>query len=217
MNNISSEYILVLVTSNMCGHCVSFKEQYLSKLINNIKGIDNLTFLHINLPKNDTKGFFNEPVNKDIFEFVKGKPSRINPRLGNAIQGYPSIFLFSMKDWQSTDKLQGLYFNGSIIDSIATPASKDTVIIPRTADKIYDWVIQNMKNYNTSLESTKTPSVGSQPTTSNIPSNGSSYNSTYNSSSYNNSYNSTYNNSYGVPNYLKPSSIKIKIGPRDED
>lgn len=182
-------YLLVLITSNTCSHCISFKDQHLSKLMGKLKDIPNLSFLHINLPQNKFNGYFTEPVPKDIFKFVKGSPVRINPKLESAIPGYPCIFLFSMKDWLNTESLRGLVFNGSLVNGNVVNPSKDAVI-PRTAEKIAEWVIQSMRSYNTG--DTAGTSVSSpEPASGSV--------------------------TYSLPGYLKPMDIKMRIKARDED
>lgn len=151
------DFLFVIVTSEECGHCRSFKDQHMTKLITKLKLVDGVSVLHINLPRSSTVGYFGN-VNKNIFKFLKGPVLRINKKVEKAIDVFPQFFLFSMGDWlndDADDKLRCLVFTRVLKEDGSTKPSG--VNLPRTADSLVEWVKNGIKNYNVEVTENDKP------------------------------------------------------------
>lgn len=201
--------IFVIVTSDNCIHCDTFKKQHMDKLLSNLSQINNLIVLNANFPERTTLGFFPNPGNslitkKNVFHWYNKKDTNklyINPKLEGLILGFPQFFLFSLKNWNSNEELNGLVPNGIItngkitmntIENKSSISNKSPVII-KTADSLTEWVKNSTIELNNKEKSRDYINV------SNI-----------------NPINSSINKDY-MPKYVEPNRIKIRINPQPDE
>lgn len=139
-------YIFLIITSDSCGHCRSFKEQYFNDMISNLKSVSNLNILHINLPSmKNTHEYFINLKNDQIFKVLKGSVPTINPNIEKAIGWFPEFMLISSNIWNSGGKLTGLVFNG-IFNELGLTLQNNTGL-SRNSKTICDWVKNSIKDF----------------------------------------------------------------------
>jgi hypothetical protein len=161
-------YVLVFVTSKTCGHCITFKQQQMDKLIKNLIGIENLHIINISTSdmgfssiitrKNDIVSYNGVPnettekvnSNKPVVYYIKGGNIGINYKIVNLVKGFPQFFLFTKDAWtDSKGSLFGLIYNHVINSNGSVDKSKETS--PNTAEYLSDWVKSGISNYNNIL------------------------------------------------------------------
>jgi len=157
-----------MVTSKTCGHCITFKQQHMKNLLDKLSNIPNLNVIDISFPersreilsptKNDIVSYVgtsNPDIDrvsnsKLVVYYLKGENIGINHKIVNSIRGFPQFFLFSKDNWTDPNgNLKGLTFNGTMnFDGTVKPSK---ISQPITADALYEWVKNNMTNYNSTI------------------------------------------------------------------
>lgn len=126
-------YIFVLITSNTCSACITFKEQHLNKLLEKLKSINDLSVLHINLLNRDVNS-----LNQSNLKYIKGANLGLHPKFVKTVSWYPQFFIFSKNDWLNTSgNLKGYTFNGTITEEGTSVRSSNGQ--PHNADNLYEW------------------------------------------------------------------------------
>jgi hypothetical protein len=137
----------VIVTSQTCGHCISFKEKHLNTLLKNLNNMSNLNIIQIDLPvMNGIGEYFKDIHNKKIFKSIKGS-SLINLNIEKYIVWFPMFFLFPTSQWNNLSSVPlGISSNADIssiekIGHLKTPT-------PSTASSLETWVKSGIENMN---------------------------------------------------------------------
>lgn len=184
--------IFVIVTSDPCGHCKTFKAQHFNNLIDNLSKINDLVILNANFPEMKTNGYFSGNGNpkKNVFQWINKKDLKINvnPKLESLITGFPQFFLFSVANWGSGTELNGLIPNGTIVNGKIVPSNSGPMIA-RTSEALTEWIKNGIIELNKNGNAVKNKDTGS----------GNSKNQSY------------------MPTYIEPSKFKIKINPQPDE
>jgi hypothetical protein len=116
-----SGFVLVLIMSDACGHCRTFKTQQLETLRKRIsKEFKNVSLEVINLPD------FSSPL-----------PNGCPQSLRNIIAWYPMLVLLTREQWAS-----GSLSNCSVFNGTLRPGAKPQYVskYQLNVDQIFDWI-----------------------------------------------------------------------------
>ena len=153
------ENVFVMVTSKTCGHCVTFKQQHLNKLLTNLSG-NGINIINISLPDRDIKGLETKKndiivhvgppdaeiekknSSKIVIYYLQGGNIGINLKIIKLIKGYPQFFLFPKDSWITQNgPLTGLMFNGTINPD--GTSSLNQTGQPANAETLTKWIKDN--------------------------------------------------------------------------
>lgn len=116
-----SGFVLVLIMSDSCGHCVTFKANQLDQLRKRLsKEFKNVSLEVIQLPT------FSSPL-----------PSKYPLSLRNIIAWFPMLVLFPMDEWRSGSLSKFTVFNG-IVKEGGKPQYVSKYALD--VDHIFDWM-----------------------------------------------------------------------------
>jgi hypothetical protein len=162
-------YVFVIITSKTCGHCVTFKEQHMNKLLEDLSSLPNLSIINVSLPDRDMEGFGDRRTqvnsvigaptndsekkygnNKTIY-YIQGGNVGFNLKCIKYVRGYPQFLLFPKNLWMSQrDELAGWAFNGVIVPGVETRPNKTAS--PINAKTLSSWILENI---GTTVQETK--------------------------------------------------------------
>lgn len=131
--------VFVIVTSDTCGHCITFKKEHFINLLNKLNLITNLNILLIN---RDTSGEYKTQFLKPENE----NSTSINTSIYQSIAWFP-MFMLIPKDIifsKNMKQIVGYVMNGNLIDGKAKLNENGT--IPATSDNIYSWVEKHLND-----------------------------------------------------------------------
>jgi hypothetical protein len=117
----SQGFVLVLIMSDACGHCRTFKNNELDTLRKRLYSeFKNVSLEVINLP-----------------EFGSPLPSGCPQSLRNIIAWYPMLILLTNEQWRTGTLSNCMIFNG-----ISNPGAKPRYVskYSLSVDHIFDWI-----------------------------------------------------------------------------
>ena len=105
--------VLVVVTSDDCGHCATFKRLIWDSLKSKLLSNNNIHLIEISIPRMKTPPGPHYPAD-----------------LNRWIEWYPTILMFTPKSWNTamtykSHPLEGVIFNGKLVDNKAKHCSSE--------------------------------------------------------------------------------------------
>ncbi len=144
------EFVLVIVTSETCGHCHRYLSQQHQSLINKLSSAPNLSIIHL---------AFNSG-NETVEKILKGSSSDGNyskylDNIKKFIRWYPEFMLFKKRSlfskWTPGTKIDMWILNASISSDPSGNMTIEPIAgIPLTADGISSWVLSKMSENSSS-------------------------------------------------------------------
>jgi hypothetical protein len=152
------EFVLVVVTSETCGHCHRYLSQQHQDLISKLSGIGNLNIIHLAFnSKNEIKA-----------QVLKGNIDArpYLPQIRKIIGWFPEFILSKkntlMSEWKIGTKPDLWIVNGNLMEdtsggfSVATDASGG---VPLTSEGISRWVTSKLSTPSTLSAPAKKPAI----------------------------------------------------------